>query len=289
MVPFLARVQAEDLYSVYRGHLANFALLLHGGSAPGVGTSPAYTLSLGYHNTLPARDRYRHVSADDDTIAYLHGDRHLDAPTRSQRNVHIDGHRASYGYPYGHGHGHAGPIQHGHQHPDQYAYIDTQPNSYAYAYIHPNTNPHPDSHLDTDLYADADSEPNPDQHTDAIPDADRHPDYDRGFLGASTTGVKGHLPRVWEHLDADHKRGHCVRRKRSLPPLSEEQQLILGLVLIILLAISMLYCLGFASVALHRAWENAPLPWEAASPTTETLEAPPNPTLEAPGNGSALP
>ena len=80
-----------------------------------------------------------------------------------------------------------------------------------------------------------------------------------------------------------------MKRKDFHPQLSEEQQLILGLVLIILLAISMLYCLGFASVALHQAWERGPLPWEEASPAVETFEVPSNPTLEAPGNGISVP
>lgn len=80
-----------------------------------------------------------------------------------------------------------------------------------------------------------------------------------------------------------------MKRKCSLPPLSEEQQLILGLVLVILLAISVLYCLGFASVALHHAWENAPLPWEDASPAAETLDSPLAPTLAAPDNGATPP
>jgi hypothetical protein len=57
------------------------------------------------------------------------------------------------------------------------------------------------------------------------------------------------------------------RRKLKLRP-SERQQLILGIMLVILLAVSMLYCLGFASMVLLQAWENAPLPWNV----TDTLE-----------------
>jgi hypothetical protein len=49
---------------------------------------------------------------------------------------------------------------------------------------------------------------------------------------------------------------------------SERQQLILGILLVILLAVSILYCLGFASMVLLQAWENAPLPWNV----TDTLE-----------------
>lgn len=80
-----------------------------------------------------------------------------------------------------------------------------------------------------------------------------------------------------------------MKRRRSLPPLSEEQQLILGLVLVILLAISMLYCLGFASLVLRQAWESAPPPWEDASPTTETLDVPSDPTIEVRDNGTSRP
>ncbi len=37
--------------------------------------------------------------------------------------------------------------------------------------------------------------------------------------------------------------------------------MLLALLAVILLAISMLYCLGFASLAVRQTWENAPLPW----------------------------
>lgn len=67
------------------------------------------------------------------------------------------------------------------------------------------------------------------------------------------------------------------RRLRSLQ-LSEEQQLIVGLVLVILVAVSLLYCLGFASLALREAWENAPLPWSETEFPPENLEMGPTPT-----------
>ena len=57
------------------------------------------------------------------------------------------------------------------------------------------------------------------------------------------------------------------RRRLNLQP-NERQQLLLGIVLVILLAVSMLYCLGLASMVLLQAWENAPLPWNV----TDTLE-----------------
>jgi len=52
-----------------------------------------------------------------------------------------------------------------------------------------------------------------------------------------------------------------LKRKHLRVQLSDEQQLTLGLMLVILLALSLLYCLGFASLALRRAWENTDLPW----------------------------
>lgn len=80
-----------------------------------------------------------------------------------------------------------------------------------------------------------------------------------------------------------------MKGRVSRPALSERQQLILGLVLVILLAISMLYCLGVASMVLRQAWESGPLPWETASPAVDTVEVPSNPTLEVPDNGTSLP
>jgi hypothetical protein len=59
-----------------------------------------------------------------------------------------------------------------------------------------------------------------------------------------------------------------VKRRRLRLQLTDEQQLIVALLLVILLAVSMLYCLGFASLALRQTWENLPLPWN------ETLQPP---------------
>lgn len=80
-----------------------------------------------------------------------------------------------------------------------------------------------------------------------------------------------------------------MKHERSRPTLSERQQLIVGFVLVILLAISMLYCLGFASVILRQAWENAPLPWEGTSEGVGTLVVPSTAPLETPGNGTSAP
>jgi hypothetical protein len=79
-----------------------------------------------------------------------------------------------------------------------------------------------------------------------------------------------------------------VKRKRRTLQLTERQQLVIGFVLVILVAISMLYCLGFASVALRNAWENSPLPWsESNNYPAESTALPPTPPLEPTDSSSA--
>jgi hypothetical protein len=73
-----------------------------------------------------------------------------------------------------------------------------------------------------------------------------------------------------------------VKRRRFHIELSERQQLLLGILVVILFATSMLYCLGLASLALRHAWANANLPWSEASPFPENPESPTiSPDLEA--------
>ena len=63
--------------------------------------------------------------------------------------------------------------------------------------------------------------------------------------------------------------------------LTDEQLLILGLLLVVLLAVSMLYCLGFASLAIRENWQRAPLPWNGTTPADELLNG--SPTVEPEG------
>jgi hypothetical protein len=63
-----------------------------------------------------------------------------------------------------------------------------------------------------------------------------------------------------------------VRKRKLNLQLSDRQQLILGLLLVILVAISMLYCLGFASMAVHQVWEKASPPWDATNGSEEIIE-----------------
>jgi hypothetical protein len=63
-----------------------------------------------------------------------------------------------------------------------------------------------------------------------------------------------------------------VKRRRLNVQLTEQQHLILALLLVILLAVSMLYCLGFASLAMRQAWGDSPLPWSETSLPQEDIE-----------------
>jgi hypothetical protein len=87
------------------------------------------------------------------------------------------------------------------------------------------------------------------------------------------------------------KRPPRLRRRRFLgfgdpsarfsSRLSEEQLLILGLLLVVLLAFSMLYCLGFASLAIRENWQRAPLPWNGTTPVEELPSSTPTMETEA--------
>jgi len=76
------------------------------------------------------------------------------------------------------------------------------------------------------------------------------------------------------------------KKSRFLSQLSEEQLLLLSLLLVVLLAISMLYCLGFASLAVRDNWERAPLPWNGTAPAEELLSG--TPAIQ-PGAGTTPP
>ena len=79
-----------------------------------------------------------------------------------------------------------------------------------------------------------------------------------------------------------------MKRKHLNLQLTERQQLVIGVVLVILVAISMLYCLGFASAALRTAWENSPLPWsENGNYPVESTDLPSTPLVEPTDSGTA--
>ncbi|MBN1135292.1 MAG: hypothetical protein JXM73_01830 [Anaerolineae bacterium] len=71
------------------------------------------------------------------------------------------------------------------------------------------------------------------------------------------------------------------KRRRPRLALTEQQQLILVVILVVLLAGSLLYCLGFASLALRQVWESVPVPWTSPEPLEGDLMLTPviTPTL----------
>ena len=71
------------------------------------------------------------------------------------------------------------------------------------------------------------------------------------------------------------------KRRRLGLALTERQQLVLVLILVVLLAASLLYCLGFGSLTLRQVWENVPVPWTSSEPVEEELMLTPviTPTL----------
>ena len=60
-----------------------------------------------------------------------------------------------------------------------------------------------------------------------------------------------------------------MKRRRFKIELTERQQLFLALLLVIMVAVSMLYCLGFASLTLRRSLENEAEPWRQPTATEE--------------------
>ena len=60
-------------------------------------------------------------------------------------------------------------------------------------------------------------------------------------------------------------------RRRLRLELTERQQLVLVTILVVLLAASLLYCIGFASLALRQVWERIPVPWTSPEPLEEEL------------------
>ncbi len=80
-----------------------------------------------------------------------------------------------------------------------------------------------------------------------------------------------------------------MKKRRARLQLNDEQQLILGFVLVILLAISMLYCLGFASVAVRQTWVGSPLPTVDTSVPDEGTPLPATVFVEPTVTGATLP
>jgi hypothetical protein len=70
-----------------------------------------------------------------------------------------------------------------------------------------------------------------------------------------------------------------VKRRRRGVQLTERQQLILALFLVILVAISLLYCVGLGSLVLRQVWRDTTVPWNGTNPTEENMDIEMTPTL----------
>jgi hypothetical protein len=75
-------------------------------------------------------------------------------------------------------------------------------------------------------------------------------------------------------------------KKRYKLQLNDEQQLLVGVLLVVLLAVSILYCLGFASIAVHRTWDSAPLPWNDTNTPGDSTGAPTTVIIEPTDTGA---
>lgn len=78
------------------------------------------------------------------------------------------------------------------------------------------------------------------------------------------------------------------RRRRGLE-LTERQQLGLVLVLVVLAAASLLYCVGFAGLTVRQVWEKVPAPWTSPESADEELTPPPEITATLPVTVTAAP
>ena len=248
-------------------------MLLHGDSDADPGAGPSDTRALvdldphrycdGAVDGHTCADAYpidhRYAQAGRQCHLYQHGHQH--------GHAHTDGHLHSVADPYGNGH--PDRYRHGdlHQHPDTDTYLDLDSDRHA--------DPDPKCHGDSDRHTDRDAfaDVNRDRHAHCYRDDHAHSVSD------------GNDP-LWRRSESRQPLGSGfegrVKKQRRLGlALTERQQLVLVLILVVLLAASLLYCLGFGSLALRQVWENVPVPWTSSEPVEEELMLTPaiTPTL----------
>jgi len=254
-------------------------VLLHGDSDADPGAGPGDT------RTLVDLDPHRYCDAavDGHTCADLHPidhryaqagrQRHLDQHGHQHGHAHTDGHLHSVADP--HGNGHPDRYRHGdrYQHPDADPYRNLDPDGHSIAnrYADPDPKRHSDSdgHSDRDAFADV----NCDRHAHCYRDDHTHSVSDGNNPLCRRSDRRQPLGSGFE--------GRVKKRRRLGLALTERQQLVLVLILVVLLAASLLYCLGFGSLTLRQVWENVPVPWTSSEPVEEELMLTPviTPTL----------
>jgi hypothetical protein len=173
------------------------------------------------------RDGHGHRHADRHAHRYRHSNHYGDAHRHRNRHGHADrhthSHRAADGNAYGHcvadGNAYGDSNRDGNVHSDG----DDRSNSYSDAYVYADTYGHLDGnrHTNDRLYGDA--------------DGDFHDDYN--------------FHRVLIEERRLRKLFHWLA---SLP---HRQRISCGFLAVIILAVSMLYCLGWASVGLRQRLE----------------------------------
>ncbi len=224
----------------------------------GDGDGPAVSDTHAHPDTL--------ADGDGDVCAatHLHTDRHP--------HTHRDRYRYCDEYPYQHGHAH------GHRHANRDAYIHTYPHGYRFTHRVQHADRHTDGYVYADPYSDTYPHADLDTHGHGYTHAHRHSHADAD-CHADLSG--DHHPGF--RVDSGRRGGKRIQREEPVKrprlsiQLTEEQQLILGLLLVILLAVSMLYCLGFASLAVREIWEQAPLPGNELNSPEEDLDTTPSP------------
>jgi hypothetical protein len=294
LVPFPAGLQAKDLCPTDGRDLDHPSLLLHGGAPPVIGAGPTQPGVAANLDAASDTDAHPKLATDADCLAHLHTSRDRDAAAWSKRHLHLHTHPVANPDADTHQHGHANEQSYANIHLYSHRHTDGDPS--CHAYVHRNSDGHAngDSHKHTDQNADSDVDPlaqldadgdrNIDQHANGVLDADRHNNHHPGVLGR-TQVAKQELA----HRNSRRHQEDCVKKRRAKLQLNDEQQLILGFVLVILLAISMLYCLGFASIAVRQTWVDAPLPEVDTNALDEGTLLPSTVIVEPTGTGATLP
>jgi hypothetical protein len=225
----------------------------------------------------PAR-LYAHAFIAADVHAVHDPDTYRNPQAGGQRHFYVDGdayddqHTVCHSHPYRYADtdlyrdGDAHCHRDGHRHRDRHCHPYPNTDQYGYQYPHAQ----PDAYYHIDRHANRD--------IDRYADADRY----AGCGSAAATMMKGPRSDAQARVRTATEEG-TVKRKRLSPKLTERQQLIIGIVLVVLVAISLLYCLGFASVAVHQAWKSGPLQqWNEGENyyLEEDLELTPAPVVE---------
>jgi len=248
------------------------AVLLHGDFAAdrGAGSTGARALpDLGsYRYFYAAVDG--HYPADLDAID--HGYASAGRQCHLYQHAHQDDHTHTDCYLHTLADRHCNRHGNGYRHGDTDAYLDPEHHPVADQYSHLD----PKRHGNGDRYTDPDTDAHghADRHAHCHREHNAHRDFDDDYYLRRQPGCRRALGSEFE--------GRVKKRRRLRLELTERQQLDLVVILVVLLAASLLYCLGFASLALRQVWEKIPVPWTRPEPLEEELTPAPEITSTLP-------